>query len=76
MAVPAAAVPVAPPVCEEEESKGRSPGVGKEPKTSRLSNPAKVLNVVNDNCRDNENDDDDDDDDSVVVMMMMVVMVF
>ena len=73
MAVPAAAVPVAPPVCEEEESKGRSPGVGKEPKTSRLSNPAKVLNVVNDNCRDNENDDDDD---GVVVMMMMVVMVF
>jgi len=35
--------PAAPPVREEEESKGRSPGAGKEPKTSRVSNPAKVL---------------------------------
>jgi len=39
-------IPVPQPICEEEQGVGRSPGIAKEPRTSRQSNPAKVLIVL------------------------------
>ena len=49
-------IPVPQPICEEEQGVGRSPGIAKEPRTSRQSNPAKVPIVL-------PFDDDRDDDD-------------